>query len=64
MVIIILKFILGLFVYLALPEIVCKKWKFKKGTKKFVNITCKIVGVAMFVFAGVDLISSLLNGKL
>jgi hypothetical protein len=60
---IILAIILALFIYLALPEIICKKWKFKKGTKEFVNITCKIVGVAVFVYAGVDLVRFLINGK-
>jgi hypothetical protein len=63
MTIITLKIILALFIYLALSEIICKKWKFKKGTKKFVNITCKIVSVAIFVFASVDLVQFLINGK-
>jgi len=47
---IILKIILAIFLWLALPEIICKKWKFKKGTKKFVDISCKIVAAAILVF--------------
>jgi hypothetical protein len=53
---IIIKLILALFIFLALPEIVCKKWNLKKGTKKFVNITCKIIAVAVFIYVGIDVI--------
>jgi ribosomal protein S19 len=56
MTIIIIKIILGLFVFLALPEIICKKWKISKDTKRFVNITCKIIGFAFFVYAGIDFV--------
>jgi len=58
---VIIKVIIGLFIYLVLPEIICKKWKIKKGTKKFVSITCKILGTAVFIFSGVDLVRSLYN---
>jgi hypothetical protein len=56
MIAIILKLILALFISLSLPEIICKKWKLKKGSKKFVTITFKIIAVAVFVYAGVDLV--------
>jgi uncharacterized YccA/Bax inhibitor family protein len=61
---IIIKAILGLFVYMVLPTLICKKRKYKKNTPQyFVHIVCKIVGVLMLVFAGIDLIRMLLNFK-
>ena len=58
---IILKIILGLFIFLALPEIICKKWKIKKNTKKFINVTCKIIGVAVFIYVGIYFVKLIFN---
>jgi hypothetical protein len=55
MAVIILKTIFGLFIFLALPELVCKKRKIKKNTKKFAIITCKIIGIIILIDAGIDL---------
>jgi len=61
---VIIKAILGLFVWMVLPGLIYKKRKYKKNTPQyFANITCKIVGIAMIVFAGIDLIRLLLNIK-
>jgi hypothetical protein len=57
---IIIKALLGLFIWLVLGEILCKQFKLKKNTKTFVNIACKIVGIAVVVFAGIDLVKFLL----
>ena len=62
---IIIKKLIGLFFYLALPSLICKKRKYKKNTwQHFVNISCKIIGVAVMVYAGFDLIKMLLNNRL
>ena len=62
---IIIKLLIGLFIYIALPSLVCKKRKYKKNScQNFVNIACKIIGVAVMVYAGFDFIIMLLNAKL
>jgi hypothetical protein len=62
---ILIKILIGLFFYLALPSLICKKRKYKKNTwQHFVNISCKIIGVAVMVCAGFDLIKMLLNNRL
>ncbi|MDR2511990.1 MAG: hypothetical protein LBC89_05990 [Bacteroidales bacterium] len=59
---IIIKAILGLFVWMVLPRLIYKKRKYKKLTPQyFVNIVCMIVGIAMLVLAGIDLIHYLLS---
>jgi len=58
---VIFKVIIGLFIWLVLPQIICKQGKFKKNTKKFVHITCQIVGIAIIVLAGIDFVKTLLN---
>jgi|GEM_PF-2537710 len=61
---IIIKVILGLFIWWVLPRLIYKKRKYRKKTPQyFAHIACKIVGVAMIVFAGVDLVRLLLNFK-
>ncbi|GHU59838.1 hypothetical protein FACS189411_17060 [Bacteroidia bacterium] len=59
---IIIKAILGLFVWMMLLNLIYKKRKYKKNTPQyFVNIACKIVGILMIVYACVDLIHYLLS---
>lgn len=58
---IIVKVLIGLFIWLVLGQIICKQFKLKKNTKIFVNISCKIVGIAVVVFSSIDLIKLLLN---
>lgn len=61
MTMIIIKIILGLFIFLALPEIICRKWKIKKDTKRFVKITCKIIGFAVFIYVGIDFVQLIIK---
>lgn len=61
MITIIIKALVGLFIWLVFGEILCKQCKLKKNAKKFVNIACKIVGIAIVVIAGIDFIRLLLN---
>lgn len=53
----IIKIILGLFVWLALPSMLTKNEKMKnKGMKKFISISCLIIGIAIIVYAVIGLI--------
>lgn len=62
---IIIKLLIGLFIYIALPSLICKKRKYKKNSwQHFVNIACKIIGIAVMVYAGFDFVIMLLNAKL
>jgi len=59
---ILIKVLIGLFIYIALPSLICKKRNYKKNTwQHFVNLACKIIGVAVMIYAGFDLIKLLLN---
>jgi len=58
---IIIKALIGLFIWLVLGQIICKQFKLKKNIKIFINISCKIVGIAVVVFSSIDLIKLLLN---
>jgi len=58
---IIIKVLIGLFIWLVLGQIISKQFKLKKNTKLFVNIACEIVGIAVVAFASIDLIKLLLN---
>jgi hypothetical protein len=56
----IIKILIGLFVWMLLPRFIYKKRKYKKNTLQyFVNIACKIVGIALIVFAIIDFIQML-----
>lgn len=52
MVRIVLKLLLGLFVWWVLPSLLVKKKK--SPWKKFVNVSCGIIGVLIIAFAGYD----------
>ena len=62
---VLIKVLIGLFIYIALPSIICKKRKYTKNTwQHFVNVACRIIGVVVMVYAGFDLIKLLLNIKI
>jgi hypothetical protein len=52
---IIIRAILGLFIYYAAPEIAIQKWKFLKNTKKFIALSFKLVGVSILISSGIKL---------
>ena len=59
---IVIKALLGLFVWLVFPSLIYKKRRYKKCSPQyFVNIACKIVGILVIVYAGIDLVKWLLN---
>ena len=59
---IILKSIFGLFLWLALPQMLLRKKK-TKPYKRFITIVCSGLGILILVFAGIDLVKLLLNFK-
>lgn len=62
---VIIKVLIGLFIYIALPSLIYKKRTYKKNTwQHFVNLACRIIGVVVMVYAGIDLIKLLLNIKI
>jgi hypothetical protein len=47
---------------MVLPTLIYKKRKYKKNTPQyFIHIACKVVGIAMIVFAGISLVQWLLS---
>jgi hypothetical protein len=58
----VIKIIIGLFVWMVLPRLIYNKRKYKKHTPQyFVNLACKIIGIAMIVFAVIDFVRILLS---
>ena len=58
----IIKIVIGLFIWIVLPTLIYNKRKYKKNTPQFfVNISCKIIGGAIIVFAIVGLLRNLLD---
>jgi endonuclease YncB( thermonuclease family) len=59
---IVIKAIIGLFVWLVLPNLFFKKGKKKKSPyRKFTLIVCTVIGVLILIYAGVDLIQMLFS---
>jgi hypothetical protein len=58
----VVKVIIGLFIWMMLPRLIYAKRKYQKNTPQFfVNITCKIVGIAVVAFAILNFIRSILS---
>lgn len=58
----IIKVLIGLFIWMVLPRLIYNKRKYKKNTPQFfVNIACKIIGIALIIFAVVGLIQLLFD---
>jgi hypothetical protein len=59
---IIIKILLGLFIWMVLPGLIYKKRKYKKNTLQyFAYIACKIVGIVILIHACIDAVRLLLN---
>jgi hypothetical protein len=59
---IIIKILIGLFVWMVLPRLIYNKRKYKKNTPQFfVVIACKIVGILIIVYGIIDLIQFLIG---
>jgi hypothetical protein len=58
----IINIIIGLFIWMVLPRLIYNKRKYQKNTTQFfVNISCKILGIAIIVFAIMNLIRTILS---
>lgn len=58
----VVKIVIGLFIWMVLPRLIYSKRKYQKNTPQFfVNIACKIVGIAIIAFAILSLIQALLS---
>jgi len=61
---IILKSILGLFIWMVFPNLIFQKKSKKKAPyKRFTTIVCTGLGILILFFAAIDLIKILLNFK-
>jgi len=58
----IIKIIIGLFIWMVLPRLIYNKRKYQKNTPQFfVNLSCKIVGIAIIFFAILNFIQNVLT---
>ena len=58
----IIKIIIGMFIWMVLPRLINNKRKYQKNTPQFfVNISCKILGIAVIIFSLTELIKSIFN---
>jgi hypothetical protein len=58
----IIKVILGLFIWMVLPRLIYKKRIYQRNTPQyFVNISCKILGIAVVAFAILNFVRLVLS---
>lgn len=59
---VVVKIVIGLFIWMVLPRLIYSKRKYQKSSPQFfVHISCKIIGIAIIAFAILNLIRSLLS---
>jgi hypothetical protein len=59
---VIIKVIIGLFIWMVLPSLLYNKRKYKKDTiQYFIYISCKIIGIAIVAFAIIGFVRNLLS---
>ena len=59
---VVVKIVIGLFIWMVLPRLIYSKRKYQKNSPQFfVHISCKIIGIAIVAFAILNLIRSLLS---
>ena len=59
---VVVKIVIGLFIWMVLPRLIYSKRKYQKNSPQFfVHISCKITGIAIIAFAILNLIRSLLS---
>lgn len=57
----VIKVVLGLFIWMVLPRLIYSKRKYQKNTPQFfVNISCKIIGITTIVVSVLNFIKSIL----
>jgi len=59
---VVVKIVIGLFIWMVLPRLIYSKRKYQKNSPQFfVHISCKIIGIAIIAFAILSFIRSLLS---
>ena len=61
----IIEIILGLFIWLALPNLIFQKKRKKKSPyKRFATVTCAVVGILIVFWGAIDMVKSLFHNVL
>jgi hypothetical protein len=59
---VVVKIVIGLFIWMVLPRLIYSKRKYQKNSPQFfVHISCKIIGIAIIAFAILKLLQSILK---
>jgi hypothetical protein len=59
---VVVKVVIGLFVWMVLPRLIYNKRKYQKNSPQyFVHISCKIIGIAIIAFAIINFIQTILS---
>jgi len=62
MVSVLVKIVIGLFIWMVLPRLIYSKRKYQKNSPQFfVHISCKIIGIAIIAFAILNFLQSILK---
>jgi hypothetical protein len=62
MVSVLVKIVIGLFIWVVLPRLIYSKRKYQKNSPQFfVHISCKIIGIAIIAFAILNFLQSILK---
>jgi uncharacterized membrane protein YczE len=56
---ILIKVIIGLFIWLALPQLIIKKKK--NPYKKFINVSCVLIGIVLIIYGIFDILKTLID---
>ena len=55
----IIEILLGLFIWMALPQLLLQKKK-RKPYKRFITVACKVLGIVMIVYGVLNLVKHFL----
>jgi hypothetical protein len=59
---VVVKIVLGLFIWMVFPRLIYSNRKYQKNSPKFfVHISCKIIGLAIIAFAILNFIQTLIS---
>jgi hypothetical protein len=59
---VVIKIVIGLFIWMVLPKLIYGTRKYSKDTPQFfVYLSCKIVGIAIIIFAILRFLGIILN---
>ena len=59
---VVIKIVIGLFIWMVLPRLIYNKRKYQKNSPQFfIHISCKIIGIAIIAFTILNLLQSILK---